>query len=89
MKKTSEINASAFHKFTVPVTLIFVLVLGFIALLCLFILQQIYFLGALSKQIDSSQMTTLINNIFRQVCLIIRIAVSDWYLWVLHLCLQF
>ena len=65
MKKTSEINASTFHKFTVPVTLIFVLVLGFIALLCLFILQQIYFLGALSKQIDSSQMTALINNIFR------------------------
>ena len=65
MKKTSEINASTFHKFTVPVTLIFVLALGFIALLCLFIFQQIYFLGALSKQIDSSQMTALINNIFR------------------------
>lgn len=65
MKNTSEINASVFHKQSFPVTLIVVLVMGFMALLSLFVLQQIYFLGALSKQIDSNQLTALINSSFR------------------------
>lgn len=65
MKNTSEINASAFHKYAVPLTLIVVLVMSLISLLCLFVMQQIYFLGTLSKQIDSNQMASLINSIFR------------------------
>lgn len=65
MKNASKINVSAIHKQSFPVTLIVVLVMGFMALLSLFVLQQICLLGVLSKQMDSNQLTALINSNFR------------------------